>query len=134
MPVRSALLLLFSLFLAQAQTDPVIAITNARVFDGTPKPPITATVIIRGSRIAEIGPNLTPPPGATVIDAAGKTLIPGIIDLHTHLPYSAVSGISGDWPKVLKAYLNCGVTTTVDFGVYPEMFEPMRRQIGRAHV
>ena len=127
MPVRSPLLLLFFLSLAQAQTEPIIAITNARVFDGTPKPPVTATVIIRGSRIAEIGHNLTPPPGATVIDAAGKTLMPGIIDLHTHLPYSAVSGISGDWPKILKAYLNCGVTTTVDFGVYPEMFEPMRR-------
>ena len=43
------------------------------------------------------------------------------------LPYSAVTGVYGDWPKILKAYLYCGVTSVVDFGVYPEMFAPMRR-------
>lgn len=127
MLLRCACALTCLLSAAAAQTGPIIAITNARVFDGTPRPPVTATVVIRGARIAEVGPSVTPPPGATVIDAAGKTLMPGIIDLHTHLPYSAVAGISGDWPKSLKAYLVCGVTTAVDFGVYPEMFEPMRR-------
>jgi len=112
---------------AFAQSERVLAIVNARVFDGTAKPPTIATVIVRGSRIAEIGPTLAPPAGATVVDATGKTLMPGIFDLHTHLPYSSVAGVSGDWPKILKAYLHSGVTTTVDFGAYPEMFEPMRR-------
>lgn len=124
---RCAIALALLSFIAFAQTESILAIKNARVFDGTPKPPKVATVIIRGGRIAEIGSAVAVPSGATVVDASGKTLMPGIVDLHTHLPYSAVAGVSGDWPKVLKAYLHSGVTTAVDFGVYPEMFEPMRR-------
>jgi imidazolonepropionase-like amidohydrolase len=57
------------------------------------------------------------------------TLAPGLFDLHTHLPYSSTSGVANDWPKNLKAYLYCGVTSVVDFGAYGEMFEPMRRLI-----
>jgi len=127
MLLRFALALTLFALLAGAQSEPVLAIVNARVFDGSAKPPVAATVVVRGARIAEIGVGVTVPQGATVVDAAGKTLMPGIFDLHTHLPYSAVAGVSGDWPKVLKAYLHSGVTTAVDFGVYPEMFEPMRR-------
>ena len=67
------------------------------------------------------------PEDVRVIEAEGKTLIPGLFDLHTHLPYAAVWRRSGDWGKNLKAYLYCGVTTVVDFGSYPEMFDPMRR-------
>src|SRR5262249_14629803 len=59
----------------------------------------------------------------------GMTLMPGLFDLHTHLPYSSVNGAANDWPKNLKAYLYCGVTSVVDFGAYGEMFEPMRRLI-----
>jgi len=129
MSFRAIVCVLASVFSASAQRETVLAITNARVFDGTAKSPIDATVIVRGNRIAEVGPGIQPPPGATVIDAAGKTLMPGIFDLHTHLPYSAVSGFSGDWGKSLKAYLYCGVTSVVDFGIYPEQFEPMRRLI-----
>ena len=127
MLLRFALALTLFALLAGAQSEPVLAIVNARVFDGSAKPPVAATVVVRGARIAEIGAGVTVPQGATVVDAAGKTLMPGIFDLHTHLPYSAVAGVSGDWPKILKAYLHSGVTTAVDFGVYPEMFEPMRR-------
>jgi imidazolonepropionase-like amidohydrolase len=121
--LRCALALLAAASM-HAQT---FAITGARVFDGTGKPPYEATVIIRGNRIEAAGPAVHPPAGARVVDARGLTLIPGLFDLHTHLPYSAVSGVYGDWPKILKAYLYCGVTTVVDFGIYPEMFAPMRR-------
>jgi imidazolonepropionase-like amidohydrolase len=112
-----------------AQNGPVLVITGARVFDGTPNPPAVSTVVVRGNRIVEVGPSVQPPPGAVVIDGAGKTLLPGLFDLHTHLPYSAVAGVSGDWGKSLKAYLYCGVTSVVDFGIYPEQFEPMRRLV-----
>ena len=112
---------------APAQQEPLIAITGATVMDGTAEPPREATVIIRGQRIEAVGPRLPVPPGARVIRAKGHTLLPGLFDLHTHLPYSAVAGLSGDWGKILKAYLYCGVTTVVDFGTYPETFEPMRR-------
>jgi imidazolonepropionase-like amidohydrolase len=74
-----------------------------------------------------VGADAAVPAGARVIDAAGQTLIPGLFDLHTHLAASAVTGISGDWGKNLKAYLACGVTFVDDFSAYGEMFAPMRR-------
>jgi imidazolonepropionase-like amidohydrolase len=107
----------------------VIAIIGATVIDGTGAEPGKKTVVIRGDRIEAFGPNIEPPANARRIDAEGMTLAPGLFDLHTHLPYSSVSGAANDWPKNLKAYLYCGVTSVVDFGAYVEMFEPMRRLI-----
>lgn len=107
----------------------VIAITNATIVDGTGAPPFTGSVLIRGDRIAAVGQTIEIPADAQVINAAGMTLLPGIFDLHTHLPYASSGRIDGDWPKNLKAYLYCGVTSVVDFGTYPETFEPMRRLI-----
>jgi imidazolonepropionase-like amidohydrolase len=115
----------------QAHEPPVsdtIAIVGATLIDGTAVPPRTADVLIRGNRIAAVGAKLDVPKGARVVMAQGQTLLPGIFDIHTHLPYSTQS-LSPDWPKNLKAYLYCGVTSVVDFGSYAEMFEPMRRLI-----
>ncbi len=105
------------------------AIIGATVIDGAGSEPAKRVVIIRGDRIEAVGPATEIPGNAKIINAEGQTLIPGLFDLHTHLPYSSVSGAAADWPKNLKAYLYCGVTSVVDFGSYPEMFEPMRRLI-----
>lgn len=111
-----------------AQAPPAsLAIVGAAVIDGTGAPPFTGTVVVRGDRITAVGTNVEVPPGARVIRGEGLTLVPGLFDLHTHLPYSAISGLQGDWGKILNAYLYCGVTSVVDFGTYPETFEPMRR-------
>jgi imidazolonepropionase-like amidohydrolase len=107
----------------------VVAITGATIVDGTGAPPLTGSVLIRGDRIAAVGEAIDIPAGAAVINAAGMTLMPGIFDLHTHLPYASGGRVDGDWPKNLKAYLYCGVTSVVDFGTYPETFEPMRRLV-----
>jgi imidazolonepropionase-like amidohydrolase len=104
-----------------------IAIVGVTVVDGTGAPPRPATVVLQGDKIASVGTSA--PAGARTIDGKGHTLLPGLFDLHTHLPYSAVGPLSGDWSKTLKAYLYCGVTSVVDFGTYPETFEPMRRLI-----
>ena len=117
----------YSSAVAQQQPGNVIAIIGATVVDGTGAEPAVATVIIRGERIAAVGQNLEIPSGARTINATGQTLLPGLFDLHTHLPYATAFGISADWPKNLKAYLYCGVTSVADFGTYPETFEPMRR-------
>jgi len=103
----------------------VTAIVGATIVDGTGGPPRQVTVVIDGERVLSVGSE--PPPGATIIRAEGHTLTPGFFDLHTHLPYSGVAGLNGDWGKNLKAYLYCGVTSVADFGTYPETFEPMRR-------
>ncbi len=67
---------------------PVIALTNARVIDGTGSPGrADQTVIIRGGTIEAVGDagTVTPPPGARVIDLSGRTVVPGFVMLHEHL-------------------------------------------------
>ena len=121
---------LFSDVAHQQTESNLLAIIGATVIDGTGAEPKKQTVIIRGERIEAVtSPETKPPTNARIINAEGLTLMPGIFDLHTHLPYASGGGVTGDWPKNLKAYLYCGVTSVVDFGTYPETFEPMRRLI-----
>jgi imidazolonepropionase-like amidohydrolase len=42
------------------------------------------SVVVEGGRIADVGPGLTGPEGAVVLDVAGRTVMPGLIDAHTH--------------------------------------------------
>lgn len=107
--------------------EDVIAIAGATVVDGSGAKPATATVLVRGERIAAVGRDVAVPAGARVIRAKGMTLLPGIFDLHTHLPYNPAARLSADWAKNLAAYLYCGVTSVADVGTYPETFEPIRR-------
>jgi imidazolonepropionase-like amidohydrolase len=66
--------------------QPVTVIRAARLLDGRGGPPLTpAMVVIDGDRIVEVGSHVTVPPGARVIDLGGATVLPGLIDLHTHL-------------------------------------------------
>ncbi|MBO0861535.1 MAG: amidohydrolase family protein, partial [Chloracidobacterium sp.] len=119
----------FSADARKQNNENIIVVVGATVIDGLGGEPSKETVVIRGDRIEAVGPKVEPPNGAQIINAEGMTLLPGLFDLHTHLPYSSVSGVANDWPKNLKAYLYCGVTSVVDFGSYGEMFEPMRRLI-----
>ncbi|MSV28424.1 MAG: amidohydrolase [Bryobacterales bacterium] len=107
---------------AASRGEGLTAIVGATVVDGLGNPPFRATVLVRGEKIAAVGPEVRVPPGARVVQADGKTLLPGLFDLHTHLRAASV-----DWGKTLKAYLLVGVTSVVDFATYPEEFEPMRR-------
>jgi len=69
-----------------------ILIRPAQVFDGSdPHPHPGWAVLVEGDKIAAVGPNLAVPAGATIIDLAGETLIPGMIEGHSHLflhPYN----------------------------------------------
>src|SRR5690242_8440870 len=65
---------------------PPIVIKAARLLDGRGGPPVEpAMVRIEGERIAEVGSQLMVPKDARVIDLGNATLLPGLIDLHTHL-------------------------------------------------
>ena len=69
-----------------AQGSPVIAIRAARLIDGRADAPVAnAVVLVQGGRITAVGSDLPIPSGATVIDLGGSTLLPGFIDVHTHL-------------------------------------------------
>jgi imidazolonepropionase-like amidohydrolase len=116
-------------FIPAQQPETLLAIVGATIIDGSGAEPFQGSVLIRGDRIAEVGKNITLPPNTRMIRAEGLTLIPGLFDLHTHLSAATGGNVSADWGKHLKAYLYCGVTSVVDFGTYPETFEPMRRLI-----
>jgi imidazolonepropionase-like amidohydrolase len=89
--------------------NPVIAIVGARLVDGTGAPPIdNSVIVVSGGRIAAAGPRaqVPVPAGAAVVDGAGKTVIPGLIDVHCHLNQPA-----DVMRKLLPVTLNWGVTT-----------------------
>lgn len=63
---------------------------DVRVFDGVgPALSPPTNVLVRGDTIAAIGPAVTSP-SATVIDGRGRTLMPGLIDVHVHMTFSAL--------------------------------------------
>jgi N-acyl-D-aspartate/D-glutamate deacylase len=59
-------------------------IRGGTVVDGTGGPSRRADVLIEGTRITRIGPDVGAPAGATLIDAAEMLVTPGFVDLHTH--------------------------------------------------
>jgi len=65
-------------------------ITNARILDGNGKAPFAGAVRVEANRITEVTPGAAPPParGATVIDAGGATLMPGLVESHAHLGFA----------------------------------------------
>jgi imidazolonepropionase-like amidohydrolase len=88
-----------------AKTDAapsLIIIRDVRVFDGERMWP-KATVRIRNGLIEAIGSDATVPSGAQVVEGRGRTLLPGLIDAHTH-----------SWGDARKDALRFGVTTELD--------------------
>src|SRR5437660_234507 len=65
-------------------------ITNARVLDGSGQAPFAGAVRVEANRITEVTPGAAPPPtrAATVIDAAGAMLMPGLVESHAHLGFA----------------------------------------------
>jgi enamidase len=94
---------------------PVVALTHARVIDGTGAPARDdQTIVIRDGRIAALGESaqMPPPAGATVVDVTGKSVMPGLVMLHEHLYYPTGPGIYGNVAlSFSRLYLAGGVTT-----------------------
>ena len=108
---------LFSLLVAlalapsvSAQTRP-IAIIGGSLIDGTGRAPIEDSVVIfQNGRFQEVGKRgeVAIPPGADVIDAKGRTILPGLIDGHCHY-----------WEWIGELHLAYGVTTCPDINNSP---------------
>ncbi len=92
-----------------------VALTGAKVIDGTGAPARTGqTILIRGDRIAAVGPDgsVSIPPGVPVRDVSGHTVIPGLVGMHNHSYYTGGNGraaqLTYSGPLL---YLASGVTT-----------------------
>jgi imidazolonepropionase-like amidohydrolase len=80
-----ALLLTTTLFAADAPA-PVTVLKAARLIDGRGDTVIApAVVVVRGNKIESVGTNAATPAGAKVIDLGDSTILPGLIDAHTHV-------------------------------------------------
>jgi imidazolonepropionase-like amidohydrolase len=68
-------------------------ITNARIFDGTGREPFTGDVVVEGNRIASVsaGASARCPKDRRLIDAAGRFLMPGLVEPHAHLSFADVT-------------------------------------------
>lgn len=95
--MRFLFLLALSLLLPAAAPgeEPALLLRPAQVFDGVdPRPHRGWSVLVRGDRIEAAGPGLAAPAGARVVDLPGTTLMPGLIEGHSHLflhPYDETS-------------------------------------------
>src|SRR6185436_4675205 len=106
-----------------ASQSKLVVLDNARVIDGSGRPPIErARVVIEGDRILHIGPSaqVPVPPQADTIDISGRTIVPGLIDLHFH--------IEND-PKLALRQLSHGVTAFRDPGQWDDKFVPLREMV-----
>jgi imidazolonepropionase-like amidohydrolase len=91
------------------------------------------TVVVRDGRIAQIGPSatVTPPAGALVIDGAGRYLMPGLSEMHAHIP-SPQQG-EGALERTLFLFLANGVTTIRGMLGHPAHLE-LRAQAERHEI
>lgn len=132
-PVLLLCLAFISMHLAHAQVSNqtnVVLITNANVFDGQHEQLASGmSVLVEGNKISKIANSIAPPKGAAVIDAKGKTLMPGLIDAHWHVMMSEPSlpeilNSDNSWLTLLGARgarntLYRGFTTVRDVGGNP---------------
>jgi enamidase len=114
-----------------------LLITNARIIDGTGETIEQGSLVVRDGRIVSVSAGASEAQGSLVIDAEGMTVMPGLIDSHTHLLISDRMRLDGEaalsrWiseelPGHLEAYLASGVTTVLAHGDYfPEIIEVKR--------
>ena len=104
---------------AQTPAGGSVALTGARVIDGTGAAPIEgATILVSDGRIQAVGKNVTIPAGATRVDMAGKTIVPGLINAHGHLQADSSKRPARDRLSAqLRMYADYGITTVQVLGL-----------------
>src|SRR5262245_33095242 len=105
-----------------------LVLDNVRVIDGSGAPPMErARIVIEGNRITRIGSTsaVTVPASTETVDLSGKTIVPGLLDLHFHIE---------DDPKLALRQLSNGITAFRDPGQWNEKFDELRAMIAADHL
>lgn len=98
-----------------------LVITNARILDGAGGEIPNGTIVVEGGVIRSVGPGGAPARAANVVDAGGRTVMPGFIDAHRH--------IGAGEPAQLKAFIDAGFTTVLDALSNLPVLTEVRRKI-----
>lgn len=119
---RTLLAILAALALsAQAPPPPTDSYIKAgHFFDGKHAPQSNVVIHVRGGRIAEVGAGLAIPPGAQVYDFTGKTVLPGLIDAHTHIALHAGDSDAQtlrETPEYRAVYATANAAKTLQGGI-----------------
>lgn len=139
--LRLLVLLIVGMSPQTAHADELL-VRGAALIDGTGAPPKTnVDILIRDGRIRAIEPSGSIEARGRVIDAAGLTALPGLIDSHVHFVAASGSSYRNDSDETvrelnrqhLKAYLACGVTTVLDAGAFPEVARDIQTWLAEGH-
>lgn len=102
----------------------VLVIANGTIIDPSGKNPVTqGTVVVERGHVVSVGRAPVIPPGARVIDARGKFLVPGLWDMHAHL--AALTPVD----HAPEQYVGYGVLGVRDMGGFADTLFPLRGQI-----
>ena len=121
-------ILLLCVCSGHAWAEETLALAGARIIDGSGAPPLEdAVIVVRGQKITAIGPSSVVPANARLIDLAGKTLLPGLVDAHIHIGGSGGGSVDPrEFSPVavensLLSYLKFGVTSVYDMAAHPTL-------------
>ena len=111
---------------------PKVLLRNVLLIDGSGSPAVARqSILVENGVISAIGPNLSAPEGATVLDLDGRSVMPGLVMLHEHMMYFSGRAVWHSQPvSYPKLYLAAGVTTLRTAGTeHPEVDRNLKRRI-----
>jgi imidazolonepropionase-like amidohydrolase len=127
-----------------------LALVGGMLLDGYEVPPIHhAAIIIEGNKIVEVGraADIKIPPDATVIDTSGRTMMPGMMDLHAHLMLLGHGNYAQWFPWLAKEnrlervmqisakqFIDAGITSAVDLSAPLKESLSIRDRINRGEI
>jgi len=146
--MRTLIQVVISLVISEAMLAQLTVVRAGRLVDTDSGTELSnQTIVISGNKIRAVGPNLKVPDGAKVIDLSDKTVLPGLIDCHTHLadgrsdnePFNTLRKTASQ--IVLESIPNArdmllsGFTTVRDVGTYRALNDvALRDAISRGDV